>query len=115
MLSNVYEHLSGTRSTLPSWTHEVGNGSMNLIIQFHDPSDMRGAVNAMIRLIEAHGLEKLQRVGIASQGSSTVHLRWQQRRSPSLTSRQVRIRRRLLPLQACTTSRYIRTPLHETF
>lgn len=62
---------TGTRSTLPSWTHEVSNGNMNFLIQFHDPSDLRGAVNAMMRLIEVHGLPELQRVGIFSQGSST--------------------------------------------
>lgn len=44
---------------------------MNLMIQFHDSTDLRGVVNAMMRLIERHGVEQLQRVGISSHGSGT--------------------------------------------
>ena len=68
-ISNAQGFTGGTRKTSPTWTHEINNGSTNLIVQFHDQTEFRGAVNAMIRLIDIHGIEKLQRVGIVGQGS----------------------------------------------
>jgi hypothetical protein len=55
----------------PTWTHKIGNNGNNteLIVQFHDHPEFRGAANAMMRLIEAHGVEKLRRVGIVGHGS----------------------------------------------
>jgi len=59
----------GTRNTSPIWTQEINNGNTDLIVQFHDHSEFRGAVNALIRLIDVHGIDKLRRVGIVGQGS----------------------------------------------
>ena len=61
--------LGGTRNTSPIWTHEIKNGNTDLIVQFHDHAEFRGAVNALIRLIDVHGIEELQRVGIVGHGS----------------------------------------------
>jgi hypothetical protein len=68
-ISNAQGFLGGTRTTSPTWTHEINNGNTDLIVQFHDHFEFRGAVNAMIRLIDVHGIEKLQRVGVVGQGS----------------------------------------------
>lgn len=60
-------------STSPTWTHEIDNGNhTDLIVQFHDRYEFRGAVNSLMHLIHAHGIEKLQRVGIIGQGSGMV-------------------------------------------
>jgi len=59
----------GTRNTSPIWTQEINNGDTDLIVQFHDHAEFRGAVNAMIHLIDVHGIEELQRVGIVGHGS----------------------------------------------
>ena len=40
---------------------------MRLVVQHIDKPDLRGTINAMMRLIEEHGLAELQRVGVLSQ------------------------------------------------
>lgn len=64
--------LGGKRSTSPAWTQDIGNGNTDLIVQFHDHPEFRGAANTMMRLIDIHGIEKLQRSGIVGQGSGTT-------------------------------------------
>jgi hypothetical protein len=77
--------LERSRNVSPTWTHEFSNGNMELVIQFHDSTEARGVANAMIRLIERHGVEDLQRVGISCHGSGTKRFR-KQCRSPRLTT-----------------------------
>jgi len=49
----------------------VSNGSvvpdMRLAVQLIDKPDLRGTINAMVRLIEEHGVAELRRVGVRSQ------------------------------------------------
>jgi hypothetical protein len=68
-ISNRRGFLGGTRNTSPVWTQEINNGDTDLIVQFHDHAEFRGAVNAMIHLIDIHGIEELRRVGIVGHGS----------------------------------------------
>lgn len=68
-IPNRQGFLGGTRNTSPIWTQEINNGDTDLIVQFYDHAEFRGAVNAMIRLIDIHGIEELQRVGIVGHGS----------------------------------------------
>jgi hypothetical protein len=60
VLSYAYDPLSdGTgRDAVPD---------MRLVIQHLDKPDLRGTINAMVRLIEKHGILELQRVGVLSQ------------------------------------------------
>jgi hypothetical protein len=48
---------------------------MELVLQFHDSTEVRGVANALVRLIERHGIDDLQRVGIACHGSSEERFR----------------------------------------
>jgi hypothetical protein len=48
---------------------------MELVLQFHESTEIRGVANALVRLIERHGIEDLQRVGIACHGSSEERFR----------------------------------------
>jgi len=76
---------------------------MELVVQFHNSTEVRGVANAMMRLIERHGVEELQRVGIACHGSSENRFR-EQCRSFQLTlgNLQSLTCKRPKKLQACT-------------
>ena len=67
--------LERSRNLSPTWAHEFSNGNMELVLQFHDSTEVRGVANALMRLIERHGIEDLQRVGIACHGSSEERFR----------------------------------------
>lgn len=72
-VSNIPSSIGAVPSTSPTWTHEIDNGNhTDLIVQFHDRLEFRGAANAMMRLIHVHGIEELRRVGIIGQGSGTI-------------------------------------------
>lgn len=72
-----------TRShVLPSAYFPLPQGTfapdVRLAIQHIDKADLRGTSNAMVCLIERHGLSELQRVGVLSQegGMRRVQTRW---------------------------------------
>lgn len=45
-----------------------------LAIQHVGKPDLRGTINAMVRLIEEHGMTELQRVGVLSQEGGMRHV-----------------------------------------
>jgi hypothetical protein len=57
--SRVLSSSNGKRGT--------GGPRMRLAVQHIDKPDLRGTINAMMRLLEEHGLVELQRVGVLSQ------------------------------------------------
>jgi len=48
-------------------TYGSVGSDMCLAVQLIDKPDLRGTVNAMVRLIEEHGVAELRRVGVRSQ------------------------------------------------
>lgn len=59
--------LSSADVALPHGVQGAGEPDVRLVIQHVDKSDLRGTINAMVRLIEERGIAELQRVGVLSQ------------------------------------------------
>jgi hypothetical protein len=59
--------LSYADDPLSDGTGRIAVPDMRLVIQHLDKPDFRGTINAMMRLIEEHGVLELQRVGVLSQ------------------------------------------------
>lgn len=84
IVPNTPRALDRSLSFSPTWVHTFSNGNMDMVVQFHDSTEARGVANALMRLIERHGIEHLQRVGVACHGSSEERFR-EQCRSMQLT------------------------------